>query len=1036
MKRYERFKVLGMYLLPLLMILLLALIYSSRRETTPRAVDGVLDLSDWDFRQNGPVKLNGEWEFYWHQLLTPQDVQRGETRGDRHVSVPSVWNSDRHKDSRYPGQGFATYRLRVKINDPNALYSLKLGTISTSYRLIVNDQVLAASGIVGESPNKASPAFHPEIISFKADAEELDLLVQVANFTYARGGLWSPIILGLDDQILALREANRQREIFLLGALFIMALYHIAIFVLQKKYRFRAELYFVLMMLLFALRLLFGGEYLILRFFPSLSMRWLVFFEYTAIYWATPSLALFIQKLYPDECSPRVLHGLLTIAGVLTLITLLTPIGFYTRFTLWIQIISVVFCLYYLYAAWRAAARNRAGAALLFGVIIFACGAFILESLYHWQIFSSKFTEGVFPIVSLILIFAQSFILAQRSSTAFAEVESLSERLISLDKLKDDFIANTSHELRTPLHGMITITESILETSAAALPQEQRENLALVAASGKRLANLVNDILDYEKLKHGDIQLNKKEVHIHHVVSTVIEVVKYLSYGKAIIIINAIPEDMPLIDADEDRFTQIIYNLMGNAIKFTEEGSITLTARIKMSQIEVSIADTGIGIPMDRLNDIFNSFEQLDASLTKQPVGTGLGLSITKHLVELHGGAIGVTSAPGQGSVFSFTMPISAPSERVSMNRSGKTTSSKTQTSAIQLSSPMTNPDKSEFTVLIVDDDYINLRSIASILAAENYTALTATTGTEALQIIADTRSVDLVILDIMLPHISGYEICHKIRENYSLFELPVLLMTAQNASASMLAGFSAGANDFLSKPFDSNEFKARVKTLLYLKRSVNQTIQAEMAFLQAQIKPHFLYNALNTIISFCWTDPEKAGQLLFALSNYLRGTFNFKNMNPFVTLEEELEFLQSYIALEKARFEEKLTVTMDISIPLNVMIPTLLIQPLVENAIKHGILPLPNGGTVNLSIGQQHNELIITIADNGVGIPPEKLRDITNDTITGSVGLTNINRRLKRIYGHGIDVTSHLSEGTVVTVRVPMKIKEDDAHAQNHPRR
>jgi len=235
-----------------------------------------------------------------------------------------------------------------------------------------------------------------------------------------------------------------------------------------------------------------------------------------------------------------------------------------------------------------------------------------------------------------------------------------------------------------------------------------------------------------------------------------------------------------------------------------------------------------------------------------------------------------------------------------------------------------------------------------------------------------------------------------------------------------MLTGFAAGANDFVSKPFDSSELKARIKTLLYLKKSVNQAIQAELAFLHAQIKPHFLYNALNTIVSFCWTDAEKAGQLLLALSDYLRGTFNFNNMKSLVSLEEELELVQAYITLEKARFEEKLTCQLEIAVSSDTMVPTMMIQPIVENAIKHGILPKEQGGAVIISVTRQESNIHITVTDDGVGIPPEKLAGILAGSIDKSVGLTNINRRMKRLYGHGIEIISKVNIGTMVGITIP----------------
>jgi two-component system sensor histidine kinase ChiS len=804
-----------------------------------------------------------------------------------------------------------------------------------------------------------------------------------------------------------------------------MIMYHLSVFLLQRRYSYRAELYFVWLMVLFVLRVVCGGEYLILGIVPSTAVNWLVFVEYATVYWAPAALSLFMRELFPEECDPRAANGIIAVSGLLTLITLATPIGFYTRYTLFIQCLLVLLTLYYVWAAWLAAVRRRIGAALLFSTIIFSIGAFVLEALYHWNRYNSKY-EGVFPVVSFVYIFVQSFILAQRSSAAFAEVETLSQKLIAFDKLKDEFVANTSHELRTPLHGMINITESVLQSAATGLSARDQENLSLVVASGKRLANLINDILDYEKLKYGDIKLNRRKTDLGQVVARVLEVSQYLTAAKPIALTSRIPRNLPAIDADEDRLTQIIYNLVGNAAKFTESGTITVAAVRKDDMVEISVADTGIGIPADKLDTIFKSFEQLDTSLSGQAGGTGLGLSISKYLVESHGGTIRVQSAPGKGSTFTFSMPVSNTVPlRSEPIRDRELEVDYTPRDSFAAKAAALSPSNSDFTVLLVDDDYVNLRALSNIVAAENYGAIAVSGGPAALEALARNKHIDLVILDVMLPEMSGYEVCRQIRKEYSLSELPVLLMTAQNSAASLLTGFAAGANDFLSKPFDSSELKARMKTLLHLKRSVNQAIQAELAFLQAQIKPHFLYNALNTIIAFCWTDPEKAGHLLLSLSDYLRGSINFNSTEQFIPLQQELELVQSYLTIEKARFEEKLNCRYLLDVTPDVLVPTLILQPIVENAVKHGILPKEDGGTVTISIQPDDPYIRITIEDDGIGIPPEKLSRLLEAPSDQSVGLTNINRRLKRLYGYGLAISSRINGGTTVNIKIPVQRKE-----------
>lgn len=995
----------------------------SAASKNPKAAQGILDLSAWNFEKDGVVSLDGEWEFYWDKLLTYQDFHDNPNMIKNYGQVPYAWNYYVHDGNKLPGFGYGTYRLRIKTNSQEPL-SLKIKTISTAYKLMIDHDTLTETGTMSTDAATFSPEYRPQIVSFKQAGNEFEIIIQVANYTYARGGLWSSIQLGTDRQIHTLEERDRQKDFFLLGAIFIMALYHIAIFLLQRRYHFKAELYFVFLMLLFALRILFCGEYPSLLFYP-VPVKGLVLIEYITICWAMPALALFVQELCPNECSTKILKTILRFAGISTLVIILTPLHVYTALLPLFEFLSVATALYYVYAAWLSMIHGRSGAVLLLSTVIFAICAFTGEIFYYWNIIPSQY-GNIFPIVSLVFIFLQAFILAQRSSRAFADVQNLSTKLLSLDKIKDEFMANTSHELRTPLHGMIAITESVLESAGTFSPQ-QKENLSLVVSSGKRLANLINDILDYEKIKYDDIHLNKQAIDLKQIIPAALEVNKYLALSKPIAIVSDLPDDLPTIDADEDRVIQIIYNLLSNAVKFTEQGTIIVSAVLEDTMVKISIKDTGIGIPAGKLNDIFKSFEQLDTALTGRQSGTGLGLSITKYLVESHGGTIGVTSEPGKGSTFTFTMPVSITDQKKVYQATKPQTDHYTRQRPTAFKTPAYFPKDSNFTVLLVDDDYVNLQAFINILAAENYSAIAVTNGIDALKILSSNKSVDLVILDIMLPNMSGYEVCKKLRENYSLFELPVLMTTAQHSTNGILTGFAAGANDFLYKPFDSNELKARMKTLLQLKKSVSQTIQAEMAFLQAQIKPHFLYNALNTIMSFCWTDSEKAGELLLNLSEYLRGSFNFSNMNQFNTLEKELEFVEAYIAIEKARFEEKLNYQSNVTIPTDkLQIPTLMIQPIVENAIKHGILPKKDGGTVTLSIVRKSQDLLITIQDDGVGLPDGELAKLLSGPIGKSVGLTNINRRLKHLYGYGLHIESSLGIGTTVSIKIPYEEKDE----------
>lgn len=227
---------------------------------------------------------------------------------------------------------------------------------------------------------------------------------------------------------------------------------------------------------------------------------------------------------------------------------------------------------------------------------------------------------------------------------------------MELDNMKDEFLANTSHELRTPLTGMTGIAEALRDGSAGPMNERALYQLDLIIQSGSRLNGLVNDILDFSKIRNNNLELQLKETDFHSITEVSIAVTRPLLKNKPVELINSVPENLPYVFADERRLQQILINLTGNSVKFTEKGRIEISASEKGEFIEVALSDTGIGIEKSRLSKIFNAFEQADGSISRTYGGTGLGFSITKMLVELHGGEIRAESTPLKGTTVRFTL--------------------------------------------------------------------------------------------------------------------------------------------------------------------------------------------------------------------------------------------------------------------------------------------------------------------------------------------------------------------------------------------
>ncbi len=410
--------------------------------------------------------------------------------------------------------------------------------------------------------------------------------------------------------------------------------------------------------------------------------------------------------------------------------------------------------------------------------------------------------------------------------TISTSLNNMADKILEANKIKDEFLSNTSHELRTPLNGIICITESLIDGIAGNLPQTAYSNLNVIRSSAKRLFVLINDILDAQKLKYKDIVLEKKPLDLRQMIRIVLDLSSHLADSKNVSFQTLIPDDIPSVLADENRLHQILQNLITNAAKFTETGTISITAKISGDFVETSVSDTGIGIPEEKLSDIFKPFEQIDSSTTRKYPGTGLGLSITKSLVESHGGQIRVTSKEGKGSTFTFSLPIVWETAQNAPHTATRNHFAKNRflSDADNILIHHTRINGHYNKILVVDDDFISLQATVNNLYLNGYNANGKSSGKDAL-ITINSHKPDLVLLDVMMPNMDGFEVCENIRKQYSLQQLPVIFITAKNRASDLLNGFNSGGNDYISKPFSKEELISRVRLHLSLKTSNERLI-------------------------------------------------------------------------------------------------------------------------------------------------------------------------------------------------------------------
>ncbi|MCB1179350.1 MAG: histidine kinase, partial [Leptospiraceae bacterium] len=526
------------------------------------------------------------------------------------------------------GVGFGTYRLIINSNRTINL-ALRFKAIGTSYRLFVNGLLLSEIGKPAKDKQSSKAFVYPQVVDLPDSlTSPIEIIIHVSNFHDQSGGLWNKISLGDKKDIQSERESSFALELFLTGSLLIMGLYHFGLFILRKKDY--STIYFGSFCLLLSFRSLVTGESYLFQILPFLNYNWGATINYLTFYLGTPLFCLYLKTIFSKDIHRIPINIIIYICLILSLLVLLTPSIIFTYTLRLMHIIIVSSLLYGIFLMILLVIRKREGGkTFLFGFLIFSL--FVINDILHGN--NIIRTAELAPFGFFWFIFSQAFFLSMRFSRAFVRVEELSdnleeqnkkletqnEKLTSLDKLKDEFLSNTSHELRTPLNGIIGIAESLLDGAAGSLSKKVQENLSLVLFSGKRLSNLVNDILDFSKLKNKDLELNLKPVDIRTITNIVLGLSRQFVGKRNLELVNKINENSPLVYADENRLQQILFNLIENAIKFTEEGEVVvaldsgknenINSLQSQKMITISISDMGIGIPSNKFETIFKSFE-------------------------------------------------------------------------------------------------------------------------------------------------------------------------------------------------------------------------------------------------------------------------------------------------------------------------------------------------------------------------------------------------------------------------------------------
>ena len=385
-------------------------------------------------------------------------------------------------------------------------------------------------------------------------------------------------------------------------------------------------------------------------------------------------------------------------------------------------------------------------------------------------------------------------------------LKAMNEELQRANEVKNKFLSIMSHELRTPLTVINGYLSLVLDKNYGNPSKELRDIITVVKEQGQNQLGLIEDLLDLTRIESGEYKLNKQAFVPDVLISKAVENFRPEYEAKEIVVTVDTEKEMPTVYWDFHKMLQVFQNLLDNALKFTPAGGkISLSANSKSDFIELRIVDNGIGIPKDRLDQIFERFYQVDSSSTRRYGGSGLGLSIVREIIVAHNGKVFVESDEGKGTRFLILVPIGEPDQPKYPDALGPEPEMK----GVKLT-----PKGHGETILVVDDDEAFLKMMEMILPKEGYNVRYTSDSTKAIHY-AKKHHVDLLMLDLMMPGIDGYEVCRRVRKDIEIRDLPIMAVSAAGGKEVARRVFEAGADEHIVKPFDQQDLLYRLNYLL-----------------------------------------------------------------------------------------------------------------------------------------------------------------------------------------------------------------------------
>jgi len=761
----------------------------------PTAVNGVLDLRKQTFTDKIP--LNGQWFFYWHQLQYPTLVPSNTTQGTL-VKFPFKWTGYVLNGQKLPAFGYATYRLTILL--PKTKETLRI-SVPDSYcasRLFINGELATSNGKVSTSPEGFVPYWDYEAVDLPKNVDTLRLTLQIANFVHSKGGITKPLFIGKAEMIKLVRIRADAIDLVLTGCLFMGGLFFLGLYLLGN--RDKAILLFSLYSICYSYRIIGTDNYVLHTIFPNISWYITARLEYFTLFFGIGLFGLYTKYLYQEDVNKFIVNGITLVCFGFALITIFAPPVYFTQLVNPFLIV-MLFCLGYIpYVYTIAYRKKRPGSVYALLSTIALMSVFAISLFHYWAMIPPLQLLSFGGYVSFF--FLQSLVLSHRVSFTLKRAKAEAEQGLTA---KSEFLSTMSHEIRTPLNAVIGMSHLLLKNDPR---PDQVEQLDVMLFSANNLLAIVNDVLDYNKIEAGKISFEHIEMDVVSIIKNIVTGLKSSAQDKGIDL-NLHVDNMLAnkVFGDPTRLTQVITNLVHNAIKFTPKGSVLVGVDVKNQTTAhitlcVQVKDTGIGIPKEKQKLIFERFTQADSSTSRGFGGTGLGLAISKKILELQNSSLELISEEGAGSKFYFTQTFE------------KASALSGEQNAASLATETTKP-LAGISILLVEDNPMNVLVAQTYLKRWGADVDVAVNGVDALEKLDKTRH-KLILMDLHMPVMDGYDASREIRQKG--INIPIVALTANLPKEVEHETHAIGINDVMVKPFLPDELYRKVLHYVFKK--------------------------------------------------------------------------------------------------------------------------------------------------------------------------------------------------------------------------